>query len=106
MNNQPEALKFIRLPEVCARTALSKSTVWRLERKGVFPKRHRISIHVCAWVADDVERWAREQIAARPNPANDMLDERGGPTDVHAAAAGVAAVAQTRVAEGASSARR
>jgi predicted DNA-binding transcriptional regulator AlpA len=50
-------LKLLRFPAVRERTGLSRSTIWRLERRGEFPKHHRISPNVVAWVEDDVAHW-------------------------------------------------
>lgn len=47
--------------EVCDRTALSYSTIWRLEREGDFPARRRISANRVAWVESEVERWIEER---------------------------------------------
>jgi prophage regulatory protein len=45
------------LPEVVARTRLSAPTIWRLERKGKFPKRLVIGIRRVAWRVADLDRW-------------------------------------------------
>ena len=50
-------LKLLRFPVVRERTGLSRSTIWRLERRGEFPKHHRISPNVVAWVEEDVTSW-------------------------------------------------
>jgi prophage regulatory protein len=50
-------LKLLRFPAVRERTGLSRSTIWRLERRGEFPKHHRISPNVVAWVEEDVSDW-------------------------------------------------
>ena len=50
-------LKLLRFPAVRERTGLSRSTIWRLERRGEFPKHHRISPNVVAWVEEDVTSW-------------------------------------------------
>ena len=50
-------LKLLRFPAVRERTGLSRSTIWRLERRGEFPKHHRISRNVVAWVEEDVTNW-------------------------------------------------
>ena len=76
MEPTTDNLTFLRARDVCAKTGLSRSTLWRLERKGAFPRRHRIACHAVGWLAHEVDQWAREQIAARPNPAHDLLDER------------------------------
>lgn len=49
--------KLLRFPEVRELTGLSRSTVWRLERRGDFPRHHRIAPNVVAWREDDVTRW-------------------------------------------------
>ena len=50
-------LKLLRFPAVRERTGLSRSTIWRLERRGEFPKHHRIAPNVVAWVEEDVSDW-------------------------------------------------
>jgi len=58
-------LKFIRFRAVRDRTGLSRSTIWRLERLGAFPKHHRISLNAVAWVEQDVFDWMRAKASAR-----------------------------------------
>lgn len=50
-------LKLLRFPAVRERTGLSRSTIWRLERRGEFPQHHRIAPNVVAWVEEDVAHW-------------------------------------------------
>lgn len=49
--------KLLRFPVVREMTGLSRSTIWRLERRGEFPKHHRIAPNVVAWVEEDVSDW-------------------------------------------------
>jgi predicted DNA-binding transcriptional regulator AlpA len=46
----PVPLRLIRFPTVRERTGLSRSTVWRLERQGAFPKHRRISPNAVGWL--------------------------------------------------------
>jgi prophage regulatory protein len=55
-------LKLLRFPAVRERTGLSRSTIWRLERRGEFPKHHRISPNVVAWVEEDVSEWIERRV--------------------------------------------
>src|SRR5712692_5533319 len=41
-----------------------RSTIWRLERLGAFPKHHRISLNAVAWVEQDVFDWMRAKASA------------------------------------------
>lgn len=56
---RPATAKFLRFPAVRARTGLSRSTIWRLERQGLFPRRRHISHRAVAWSADEVESWTQ-----------------------------------------------
>lgn len=54
-------VKLVRFPSVRERTGLSRSTIWRLERRGDFPRHRRISPNAVAWVEHEISEW----IAAR-----------------------------------------
>jgi prophage regulatory protein len=54
--------KFIRFATVRDRTGLSRSTIWRLERGGNFPKHRRISANAVAWIEEEVADWIRSKI--------------------------------------------
>ena len=53
------APRLLRFPDVRDRTGLSRSTVWRLERQGLFPRHRRVSANVVAWVEAEVSEWIR-----------------------------------------------
>ena len=55
--------RLLRFPAVRDRTGLSRSTIWRLERQGAFPKHRRISAHAVAWLEHEVTAWIREKSA-------------------------------------------
>jgi prophage regulatory protein len=62
--NRP--LRFLRFPAVRARTGLSRSTIWRLERHGGFPRHRRISRNAVAWAEHEVADWIRSKLGAGP----------------------------------------
>ena len=51
--------RFLREPEVRRRTGLSRSTRWRLEGAGKFPRRVRISANAIAWRESDIDEWIK-----------------------------------------------
>ena len=55
------ALKLLRFPTVRERTGLSRSTIWRLEQRGQFPRHHRIAPNVVAWIEEEVSAWILER---------------------------------------------
>jgi prophage regulatory protein len=57
-------LKFLRFSAVRERTGLSRSTIWRLERKGVFPKHRRISANAVGWLEQEVNDWVLWRVKA------------------------------------------
>jgi prophage regulatory protein len=56
--------KFLRWPQVEARVALSRTTVWRLMREGDFPKPIPISRGRVAWVEEEISAWIASHIEA------------------------------------------
>ncbi|MGH9140239.1 MAG: helix-turn-helix transcriptional regulator [Vicinamibacterales bacterium] len=55
-------LRLLRFPDVHERTGLSRSTIWRLEQQGLFPRHHRISANAVAWVEAEVLYWIRTKV--------------------------------------------
>jgi prophage regulatory protein len=54
-------LKLLRFTDVRERTGLSRSTVWRLERRGAFPKHIKVSANIVAWLEEDVIEWIQSK---------------------------------------------
>lgn len=57
-----ELMKIIRIEELQKLTQLSRTTIWRLERSGRFPRRVRLGAHSIGWVSDEILAW----LASRP----------------------------------------
>jgi prophage regulatory protein len=58
---------FLRFPSVRARTGLSRSTIWRLERQGCFPRHRRISRNAVAWLEAEIADWMQSKAGVEPN---------------------------------------
>lgn len=50
-------MDMLRLKQVCAKTGLSRSTIYAQIRQGVFPRAVRISVRSVAWRSADVAAW-------------------------------------------------
>ena len=59
--------------EVVGVTGLSRTSIWRLESDGDFPKRRQITRQRVAWLADEVLDWAR----SRPVANDASIEARG-----------------------------
>ena len=57
-------VKLLRFPAVRERTGLSRSTIWRLERRGEFPKHRRIAPNIVAWSEPEISRWIEERLGS------------------------------------------
>ena len=66
-------IRLLRFGEVRQRTGLSRSTIWRMERSGVFPKRVKVSVNVVAWREDEVTAWISNTIQRARNAAGDPI---------------------------------
>jgi prophage regulatory protein len=56
--------RMLRFEEVRSRVALSRTTVWRLERAGKFPKRRQLSENSVGWIEAEVDGWVKCRLAA------------------------------------------
>src|SRR5690348_5241547 len=54
--------RVVRVNEVMARTGLSRTTLWRLERRGAFPDRRLLSPGTVGWIEAEVEDWIRGRV--------------------------------------------
>lgn len=62
MNPDEEILRY---PDVRRKTGdLGRSTLWRLEKAGLFPKRRRISAGAVGWLKSEVDAWIASRLAA------------------------------------------
>lgn len=52
---------FLRLPQVLARVAISRSTLWRRVGDGTFPCPLKLSRRVTVWRSEDIDDWMGEQ---------------------------------------------
>ena len=57
----PRLPRLVPFREVAQRVALSRSTIWRMERAGQFPKRRRLSVNKVAWWEPEIEEWLRSR---------------------------------------------
>jgi prophage regulatory protein len=55
--NTAERTRLLRFAQVQDITKLSRSTVWRLEKAGEFPKRRQLSRQVVGWLEHEVMDW-------------------------------------------------
>jgi len=49
--------KLIGVKEICEKLGLSRTTIWKLRSKGIFPKPVRISERRIAWQESTVNDW-------------------------------------------------
>lgn len=58
-------MKFLRLHDVKALTGLSRSTIYRYAKQGIFPGPARLGRRSIAWVEAEVLAWITERIRER-----------------------------------------
>ena len=51
-----------RLPEVMARTGLSRSTIYQKMSLDEFPQSINLGLRSVGWIAEEVEEWIQERI--------------------------------------------
>ena len=55
--------RFLRRPEVTARTGLSRSTIQVRLAEGSFPRPVQLGARAVGWIEEEVDEWIRKQIA-------------------------------------------
>ena len=55
-------VRFLRLPEVLARTGLSRSTIYVRLEQGRFPRPVSLGGRAVGWIEAEVDDWTRERI--------------------------------------------
>ncbi|HHL33654.1 MAG TPA: AlpA family phage regulatory protein [Desulfobulbaceae bacterium] len=53
--------KILRWPVVYRKTSISRSTVWRLERAGLFPQRVRIGMRGVGWYESEIDKFLADR---------------------------------------------
>lgn len=53
--------KIIRFPKLSEITSLSRTTIWRLEAEGKFPKRLLVGNRGVGWLLNEVEDWMQSR---------------------------------------------
>ncbi len=59
----PTTDQFLREPQVAAITGLSKSTRWRLEKFGKFPKKRQLAAKAVGWLSSEIAAWMHARSA-------------------------------------------
>ncbi len=54
--------RFLRLPEVMARTGLSRSTIYVRLEQGCFPRPVSLGSRAVGWIEAEVDEWMRQRI--------------------------------------------
>jgi prophage regulatory protein len=80
--------RFLRLPEVSRRVAISRSSIYALVATGSFPASHRLAARAVGWVESDIDEWMQARIATAPSvPAAPLPTARTRDERVECAAA-------------------
>jgi prophage regulatory protein len=56
-------MRLLRIKQVMTPTSLSRMTIYRLERAGLFPARRKLGTNSVGWIDEDITAW----IASRPS---------------------------------------
>jgi len=57
-----EVVRFLSLKEVQRLTGnLSRSTIWRWQQQGLFPRSRRLGPNRVGWLLSEIENWLQEK---------------------------------------------
>jgi prophage regulatory protein len=56
---------ILRLPDVIKKTALSRSAIYGMIAKGLFPKQIKLTARSSGWIQSEVDQWVDDRVAER-----------------------------------------
>jgi prophage regulatory protein len=59
-----DMLSICRLPKVCRKTGLGKSTIYLRMESGDFPKPIRLGERAVGWIESEIDEWIQDRIHA------------------------------------------
>ena len=63
-------MKAARWPRVQELTGLSRTSIWRMETEGRFPRRRRLTGNSVAWIEEEVINWLdSRELGMGPKPS-------------------------------------
>jgi prophage regulatory protein len=62
------SLQILRARDVEARTGLSRTSIWRLQRAGDFPPSQRLSPGTVGWIESEVSAWIKSRATRGVSP--------------------------------------
>jgi prophage regulatory protein len=71
--------RICREKEVLATVGVSRTTLWRWEQYGIFPRRLKIGLSIIGWRESDVQGWmsSRLQVSRTENSKGELQDPQG-----------------------------
>lgn len=58
-------MRMLRLTQVIERTELRKTTIYKLQKQGRFPKAVPLTGHSVRWIESEVENWLADRASSR-----------------------------------------
>lgn len=58
--------KILRPKDIQKIIGLSRTTIWRLEQRGLFPLRRQLGARIVGWLEGDISAWLESLPAAQP----------------------------------------
>lgn len=62
--DRSRSARILRLAEVCRRTGLSRTTIWRLVKRGEFPRPRHLTKSAVGWLERELNDWVESRPAA------------------------------------------
>ena len=68
--------RFLRLPEVAARTGLGRSTLYAQIQAGTFPQSCKLGPRAVGWIESEVSEWIAARVEARDHEEPGVTDSK------------------------------
>lgn len=58
--------KMLRLREVCERTGLSRSSIYKYIQDEIFPPPRKLGYRIARWLSSDIDEWMQRSYSQQP----------------------------------------
>lgn len=54
-------MEYLRENQILAMIPVDRTTIWRWEKKGDFPKRRKLGSNTVGWLKSEVQQWMKDR---------------------------------------------
>jgi len=66
-------MRYLRIGRVAEKLGVSRTTIWRWERRGYLPPKRQIGPNIVGWLESEIEAFAKSRPLVRSEESRDVM---------------------------------